>query len=174
MTKTDDVLSFTREDGSTETVNAGETLHRGIELAAGAPFGPVRVDLAWSWMRHEYTDWRPRADLDYSGNDMEDAPEAIGNVNVRYAPAVLGGGVVGVEWQRIGRYWMDASNTHRYPGHDLLNLRASYPVGPVTVFGRLMNVTDERYAENAAYTIARGEEYAPGLPRALYLGVEVR
>src|SRR5690606_30736870 len=124
MTKTDDVLSFTREDGSTETVNAGETLHRGSELAAGAPFGPVRVDVAWSWMRHEYTDWQPRADVDYSGNEMEDAPEEIGNVNVRYAPEAFNGGSIGVEWQRIGRYWMDAANTHRYPGHDVVNLRA--------------------------------------------------
>ena len=37
-------------------------------------------------------------------------------------------------------------------------------VGRVTVFGRLMNLTDELYAENAGYTVARGEEYAPGLP----------
>jgi outer membrane receptor protein involved in Fe transport len=98
----------------------------------------------------------------------------LGNVNARYAPRLLNGGAIALEWQRIGGYWMDPANTHRYPGHDLLNVRASYPAGRVTVFGRLMNVTDERYAENALYTVARGEEYAPGLPRAVYLGVEFR
>jgi outer membrane receptor protein involved in Fe transport len=70
---------------------------------------------------------------------------------------------------------MDADNTHRYPGHDLFGLRLSVPVySRTTLFARLRNVTDERYAESSAYTAARGEEFAPGLPRAFYLGVEVR
>jgi outer membrane receptor protein involved in Fe transport len=70
---------------------------------------------------------------------------------------------------------MDADNTTRYPGHNLLNLRASMPViGSITLFGRLSNVLGERYAENAAFTVARGEEYAPGLPRTLYIGIQYR
>jgi len=36
------------------------------------------------------------------------------------------------------------------------------------------NVLDRRYAEAAQYTAARGEEYAPGMPRSLYLGVQYR
>jgi iron complex outermembrane receptor protein len=36
------------------------------------------------------------------------------------------------------------------------------------------NVLDERYAEAAQYTVARGEELAPGMPRSLYLGVQLR
>jgi iron complex outermembrane recepter protein len=176
MTKSDDILSFTRADGSAETVNAGETLHRGIELAAGTDIADaLRIDVAWSWMSHEYEVWQPRTDVDYSGNDMEDAPDQVGNVALRYTPAFLRGASLGVEWQRIGHYWMDPANTVRYPGHDLLNLRASVPVlDRVTIFGRLMNATDERYAESAAYTAARGEEYAPGMPRSLYIGVQYR
>jgi hypothetical protein len=38
------------------------------------------------------------------------------------------------------------------------------------VFGRLTNALDEQYAELAQYTTARGSEFAPGLPRALYIG----
>jgi iron complex outermembrane recepter protein len=176
MTKTDDILSFTRADGSTETVNAGETLHRGIELAAGANAGDaLRIDVAWSWMSHEYEAWQPRSDVDYSGNDMEDAPDQVGNIALRYTPAFLRGASVGLEWQRLGEYWMDPANTVRYPGHDLLNLRASVPVlDRVTLFGRVMNLMDDRYAESAGFTSARGEEYAPGMPRSVYIGVEYR
>jgi outer membrane receptor protein involved in Fe transport len=39
------------------------------------------------------------------------------------------------------------------------------------LFGRIENLTDERYATSAGYTQARGEELAPGLPRTLYAGV---
>jgi outer membrane receptor protein involved in Fe transport len=35
-----------------------------------------------------------------------------------------------------------------------------------------MNLFDRRYAELANYTIARGEELAPGMPRRLYLSAE--
>jgi outer membrane receptor protein involved in Fe transport len=176
MTKYDDILSFTNVDGSTETVNAGETLHRGVEAGVGVGLGRgLRIDASYSVARHTYEEWRPRPTVDLSGNQMEDAPREIGNVVASWMPSQLRGGGVSLEWQRIGKYWMDADNTHRYPGHDLLNLRASYRVmSRALVFGRLMNVLDQRYAEGAAYTVARGEEFAPGLPRGFYLGVEVR
>jgi outer membrane receptor protein involved in Fe transport len=35
-----------------------------------------------------------------------------------------------------------------------------------------MNATNQRYAERATFTTARGQEYAPGLPRTFYLGVQ--
>jgi outer membrane receptor protein involved in Fe transport len=176
MTKTDDILAYTRTDGSTETVNAGETSHRGIEWTAGLEvMDPLRVDVAYSRMKHTYERWRPRADEDFSGNEMEDAPGQVGNIALRWAPPVLRGGSLGIEWQRIGAYWMDPANTHRYPGHDLLNLRASAPVlDRLTLFARVLNATDARYAESAAFTTARGEEYAPGMPRAVYVGLEYR
>ena len=61
------------------------------------------------------------------------------------------------------------------PRHDLYHVRAAVPVTHrMTLFGRLTNLSNERYAESAAYTVARGEEFAPGMPRALYLGVEWR
>jgi hypothetical protein len=55
----------------------------------------------------------------------------------------------------------------------LYNLRVNVPLlADVSVFARLVNVTDERFAESASYTTARGEEFAPGLPRTFYLGVK--
>jgi hypothetical protein len=48
---------------------------------------------------------------------------------------------------------------------------ARVPVTPrVGVFARMSNVTDRRFAETAGYTRVRGEEFAPGLPRTLYVG----
>jgi outer membrane receptor protein involved in Fe transport len=176
MTKTDDILSLTNPDGSTETSNAGETLHRGIEVGAGLGLSAgLRLDVAYSVARHTYEVWEPREGVSYNGNEMEDAPRDLGNIVLSWQAAPLGGTLLSLEYSRIGKYWMDADNTHRYPGHDLFNLRASVPVADrFMLFGRLTNLTDERYAESAGYTTARGEEFAPGLPRAFYLGVEWR
>jgi iron complex outermembrane receptor protein len=70
---------------------------------------------------------------------------------------------------------MDADNTHRYPGHDLVHLRAEMPVSErFRIFGRVTNLFDTRYAELASYTEARGEEFAPGLGRTFYAGIEYR
>ena len=176
MTKRNDILNLTNADGSTETANAGETLHRGVELTAGVALAAnVHIDVAWSRSRHTYERWRPRPGLSFSGNEMEDAPRDLVNVVASWRPAALGhDGGLSLEWRRVGSYWMDAANTHRYPGHDLLHARLGVRVTDrALLFARVMNAGDERYAESAAFTPARGEELAPGLPRALYIGVEV-
>ncbi|HEX6747161.1 MAG TPA: TonB-dependent receptor [Longimicrobium sp.] len=174
MTMRDDILALVNPDGTRETVNAGETLHRGIEAGLGAklPAG-FRADVSWSRALHRYEEWSPRAGVDFAGNEMESAPRTI--LNARLGYALPGEGRLTAEWQRIGGYWMDAENTHRYGGHSLLNLHATVPVArQVEIVGRMNNVLDRRYAEIAQYTAARGEEFAPGMPRSLYLGVQYR
>lgn len=177
--KIDDILNYRAPSGATEAVNAGETWHRGIELGAGVALTPgLTLDLAWSAARHTYEDWVARSgggNVVYTGNDMETAPRTLGNTRLTLAPAAWRGGQVALEWVYLGRYWMDADNTHAYDGHDLINLRAQYPLTrELIVFARLMNAADTRFAEGAQYTVARGEEYAPGLPRTVYAGLEYR
>ena len=174
MTKQDDILSFTNLDGSTETVNAGETLHRGVEAGLSLDLiDGLRADVAYSRARHTYEEWQPRADTDFAGNEIETAPRTLANASLTYAPSFLPESRLGVEWTRVGSYWMDPQNTHKYDGHNLVNLRAAVPiVAGISVFGRLMNITGERYAESSSYTVARGEEFAPGMPRTLYIGIQ--
>jgi len=173
MTMTDDILTLVNPDGTRETVNAGKTLHRGVEAGLGIrlPAG-FRADVSWSRALHRYEEWSPRAGLDYAGKEMESAPRTIFDARLGYS---LADARFSAEWQRIGGYWMDADNTHRYPGHALLNLHATVPVArQVELVGRMNNVLDRRYAEAAQYTAARGDEFAPGMPRSMYLGVQYR
>ncbi|HEU5209422.1 MAG TPA: TonB-dependent receptor [Longimicrobiales bacterium] len=174
LIKSDDILSFTHPDGTTETVNAGETLHQGVELAAATTLADI-VDLATSYTRatHRYEEWLPGNGVDYSGNTMEDAPRTLASASLGVRPPFLAGGGITLEWAHVGAFWMDPANTHRYDGHDLLHVRAQQPLlDRLSVFARVHNVTDERYAETAAYTDARGQEFAPGMPRTLYFGLE--
>ncbi len=176
MIKADDIVSFTDADGAQVSTNAGRTSHRGIELGATAePASGITLSGNVSRALHRYERWQPSADQDFGGNEMDVAPRTIVNMVATYEPAFFRAGSISVEWSRLGEYWMDPANTVTYDGYDLINVRAEYnlPAG-FSVFGRLMNLTDEHYADRATYNDFRGEELSPGLPRALYIGLEYR
>ena len=79
---------------------------------------------------------------------------------------------MGAEVVSLGSYWMDDTNTTRYSGHNLLNLSGSYHFGnELELFVKVRNVTDRRFADSATGTGAAGK-YSPGLPRAIYVGLQ--
>jgi len=176
MIKKDDILGYELPDGRTENVNAGETLHRGVELGLGVLLTQgLEMSLAWSVAEHTYEHWAPNESVEYSGNEMESAPNTVGQLGLTWAPPALPGLRMAVEWNRLGPYWMDAQNENEYEGHDLLAARARYDLSSgLGLFLRATNLTDERYAERASYNAFRGQEFAPGLPRTFYVGVEIR
>jgi outer membrane receptor protein involved in Fe transport len=176
LRKNDDILTFQRDDDVRETRNAGETLHRGVEVGVDAALGAgLSTGVAFSYAKHTYEEWRPDPATDFSGMEMEDAPRTIANANLTWRPSFLAGSDVALEWSHLGSYFLNAANTQEYEGHDLLSLRASAPfTGRVAVFGRISNLTDQRYAETAGFSAFRGREFAPGMPRTFYLGLRLR
>ena len=70
-----------------------------------------------------------------------------------------------------GGYFLDAANSQRYDGHDLLHLRWQRGLGRHWTLGaRVMNLLDTRYAERA--DLAFGNfRYFPGAGRSLFLSV---
>ena len=72
-------------------------------------------------------------------------------------------------------YFMDAANTTRYEGHQLLNFRLLFNLNEQFTAGlRLNNLTDEVYADRAdllAVTTPPTERYFPGRPRELYVSI---
>jgi len=180
MTKRDDILTYEHLDRTRETMNAGKTLHRGVEAGLHTPDNlPLIFSVSYSYNKHTYEDWKPSSTVDYSGNEMSSAPREIANTRLNYRSKLLQGANLELEWVRLGSYWMDDANTHKYPGHDVLNLRGNLALSKTfQLFARLMNLTDERYATSSAYKAAapafgRPEqfEYAPGMPRTLYAGI---
>ena len=177
----DDILTYRdTTTGDRYVTNAGETRHRGIEIGAGGtPARRWTLEVAASYAKHTYESWAPRTGVRYDGNEMERAPRLIANTRLAWRPAWLEGGRIELEWVKLGAYWMDAANTYKYAGHDLLNLRVNWPVSAQLEWhARLMNLADERYATNASYSPAGWTpekfEYAPGMPRTLYAGLVYR
>lgn len=174
MIKRDDIVTYTHDDGTRESVNAGRTLHEGIEAGVGVDITQrLTFDLAASYAEHTYEAWvESGSGTDYSGKEMPQAPRRIMSARLGYKPVFLNNGHIELEWEKLGSYWMDNDNTTQYEGHSLYNLRVNYPLmKKLELYGRVMNMTDERYATNASYSAFGGEEFAPGMPRTVYVGL---
>jgi outer membrane receptor protein involved in Fe transport len=172
----DEILGYQLADGSSENVNAGETLHRGVEVGMGVVLARgLQLDLAYTLAEHTYEDWSPRPDVQLSGKEQDSAPNHIAHTELSWSPWQTRDAQVALTWDYLGPYWMDQTNEHEYEGHDLFGARASFSFNDhVGAFLRVTNLADTRYAERASYNAFRGEELAPGLPRTLYFGVELR
>jgi len=173
MTKKDDLVTFEDPDtGDRFTTNAGETLHRGIELGFNNQLSKEwHLGISYAINKHTFENWIEKGN-DFSGNEIKSAPRDVANTRLNYRPDILNGGRFEVEWSHLGEYWMDQENTTKYDGHDLLNLRINYFVNKqFETFVRIMNVADSTYATSASFS--RGEStFAPGMPRTLYAGAE--
>jgi len=173
LRKRDDIV--TQRDTATnftQRVNAGETLHRGVEVGAGVPLARQwRADAAFTATSQTYVSF-VTSNGDFSGKHIEAAPRNMGNVRLTWTPAASAR--LQLEWVHIGEYWLDAANTAKYPGHDLLNLRANLDVSKkLGLYGSIYNLANKRYADSAQISSST-PVFSPGLPFTVYAGVEVR
>jgi iron complex outermembrane receptor protein len=180
MTVKDDILTFfNTTDFSSQTSNAGRSLHRGVEVGAGLGLTRfLRLETAYTYSRHDYRQWLTATGTDYSGNEIESAPRHIANTRFVFSP-VRQRGSAAVEWQHVDNYFTDPANEHRYEGYDLFNLYLTAPViHGFDVVGRVNNLANTRYAVTTSFNpfvpTAEQERFTPGLPRTFFLGMQYR
>ena len=173
-----------------KTTNAGKTQHQGIELSLAGDFTDEwGMNAGFTYNQQEYKAYQyiyscfPPACVppvvetrNYAGFDVGKAPNTMGNLAFDYAPLALVGLALELEWEHLGEYYTDETNTNTYKGHDLFNLRASYELTD-TVFlrGRVMNLADTRYSTYTSNQVGNPNiAYRPGAPRSFYLGVDAQ
>ena len=170
LTGTNEVISAKMDDGSFENVNAGKTLHKGIEL--GVNVRPAKsVSFRWSgaFSRHTFVNYVEKG-ADYGGNDMTGAPKLTYNTEVWYRPLFARGLRLGAELQHVGKYFADPENTAVCKGYTVLHLRAGYTYRSVEVWINAMNVADNYYATNVSKS-AWGYSYTLADPRSFNVGI---
>jgi iron complex outermembrane receptor protein len=150
-------------------VSNGRTSHRGVEYdLRWRPIDAVEVAAAGTFARHQYEFSRAieGGESIVRGNDVDTAPRDIHRAAVSWnAGARL---ALEAEWLVVGEYWLDASNAHRYPGHELLNLRGRWNMAPGWAMTlRLTNALDRDYADRADFAFG-SYRYFPGRGRALF------
>ncbi len=165
--------NYAFRDASGNTITNGKTQHLGVELEFATPL-MWNFDLAAAatYARHTY-EFTNLPEKIYPGNEVDTAPRTIANVRLGYnfdADRAR----LELEWVHMGAYKSSADNLHEYGGHDLLNLRAEYELAEnLSVFGRLANILDTRYADRADYSFG-SDRYFPGEDRAVYAGATVK
>lgn len=174
----DTIVSYTIAPGTSENRNAGRTRSQGLEL--GLQYRRARFDarLGTAIASHRYLRYQLSTTLDYSGKHMPQAPRDMSSAELGYT--LTSGTRLALEAVHQGRYWMDNANTVRYPGHTLLNLRATWRLHRHwDAWVQLRNMTDRRYADSASSAYAGGgaylpntqNQYTPGAPRSVLLGL---
>lgn len=166
--------NFHFRDSDGFNVSSGKTNHWGIEASLTAPLGN-KFDVAGSvtYAEHSYdfdnaVDANSSEDI-VSGNDVDTAPNWLGNVRLGWTP--IESTRLEVEWIHMGDYFTDGANSTKYGGHDLINLRASWNLSDsVTLYARIENLADTAYAERADFAFG-DYRYFPGETRSLFVGI---
>ena len=173
LSGTNEIINVQQDDGSFEKENAGATLHQGIEYTL--KYSPVKsfsIRISGVNAKHTFVDFLEEGDS-YNGNQMNAAPSFIGNTEIIYRPNFLKGSRVGLEWQHLGKYFLDAKNTEEYPGFNLVNLRIGYKIKSFNIWLNILNLANQNYATIATKS-AWGKSYRVGNPRTFNLGISYR
>ncbi|GEO06077.1 TonB-dependent receptor [Adhaeribacter aerolatus] len=167
---TNEIISVRLPDGSYQNQNAGKTKHQGVEYTLKyAPVKSLNLRISGTNARHVFTDYVERGNI-YNHNEMATAPRFISNSEVTYKPDFLPGLRLGLEWQHLGKYYMDAGNTEYYEGYNLFNFRTGYTIKGVEVWLNALNLTDKLYATTVD-KFSYGKSYRQGIPRTFNLGI---
>lgn len=161
-------------DSSFFNVDGQSTLSQGVEFSLQQALSET-----WSWRavgsyaKHEYTSDLIVGDRNFNGNTVDTAPEFFGSLFLTWQATAQAS--VEMELQRVSSYFLDPSNDNEYEGHTLVNTRANYVLDEHWAFGlRLLNLTDQRYAERADFTSFTDERYFPGQPRSVFAEARYR
>jgi outer membrane receptor protein involved in Fe transport len=167
---TNEIVSVRLDDGSTQNMNAGRTSHEGIEM--GVNLNPVKslsLRFSGAYSVHKFEKFVEKG-VAYDGNEMNGAPNWMHNAEVWYRPPFMKGLRLGLEWQKLGSYFMDPLNTVKYEGYNVYHLRAGYRISAFEVWVNVMNAADKYYAYTSSKS-SFGYSYTPAEPRHFNMGI---
>jgi len=164
---------FIFRDANGFNVSDGRTRHRGLEFSLSYAFIPGwSLLLQGTYAVHSYAfsgQVSQGGSIAY-GNDVKYAPRTLGAAALRWQPAA--GAQLELVYLHVGGYWLDEANQHRYGGHDLVNLYASWELGAGYGLSlRLLNLADVAYAEHADFNLGQ-YRYFPGDGREMFVSLE--
>ncbi|KRB85587.1 ligand-gated channel protein [Sphingomonas sp. Root710] len=161
-------------------INAGRTIHQGIEagLDAAVPLSALASgDSLALTAAYTYSDFNFDGDVRYGDNELPGVPKHFVRAELLYKhPSGFYAGP-NVEWAP-GHYFADNANSLTVDPYMLLNLKAGFDLGDhwsAYVEGR--NLTNKHYISTVAVAgtaNAASELFNPGVGRAVYGGIRYR
>lgn len=169
--------NFYFRDADDMNVPNGRTLHYGVELDLAWPLlQGLAFAASATYARHVYDFNRPVSrnvtESISKGDDVDGAPRTLANLRVIWQPRRWL--QLTNEWEHVGAYYMDASNQHRYQGHDLWHAELRLqPDEPIEFYLTIRNLLNRRYASRADFWFGN-ERYFGGEPVSVYGGLKLR
>ena len=135
--------------------NIGKARAQGVELELAArPSQSLRTGVVYSFVDTE--DRTPGSF--YEGNDLNRRPRHALTASTDWTAPVLELALA-VDLRLVGDSFDDRGGFTRLDGYATVDLRASLPLGPVELYGRVENLFDARYETVAGYNTARRGAY---------------
>lgn len=158
-------------DSNGFNVDNGRTRHYGVEARMNWHFArDWAVQGAGTYAKHLYDFDASVAggNVITSGDEVDSAPRTLGSLQLRWDDGRV---FSELEWEHIGSYFIDPEDQFKYPGYDLINLRAGWRWNPRwSSLIRVNNLTDKAYAERADFAFGNFR-YTPGHERSVFLEI---
>ena len=154
-----------RDAGDNYIAN-GETDHMGVELSLDWTLTrDWSIATQLTYAQHEYAfdnnvSGANSAETITDGNTIDGAPETLANTRLRFKYNERTH--INLDWEHVGSYFMDASNSAEYDGHNIFAVTADYVLsGQSRLSLRIDNLLDEAYAKRADKWFGKNR-YFPG------------
>lgn len=184
---TDEIVVASSSGGSSTYKNAPGTTRTGWELSGSTLLTPhVRASLAASRIEATFSrTFTSGASTVASGNKIPGIPQSFLYSELLWASLKMShskkgaglGSQAGIELTQTGRLYANDTNTASADGYATLGLKASHGwamgAGSLTVYGRIDNVTDERYVGSVIVNQALSQFYEPAPGRNWTLGLRL-
>ncbi len=177
-----ELIAFEVAPNRSATVNAGDTVHRGIEAALELNLlgGPVREEHARKIIFRQVAggnDFRFQNDPAYGDNRIAGIPALTYRAELRYEDPC--GFYCGPNLEAAARSWVDHANTLDADPYLVLGFRAGYRNAKgFSFFAEGRNLTNRRYATTTGVIAnARGldaAQFSPAERASFFCGVERR
>ena len=167
-----EIISVRQTDGVNLNQNSGATSHMGIEYQIRYQLAPsMDISLNGSNTRHKYLNTSIKG-VDVSGKEMNAAPNLFNNLSFNWKPTKLIRS--SLEWIHQSAYYMDETNTTRYPGFNLLNARFGLQFKKSEIWLNVLNLTNTYYStmatKNFSVKGSSAYSYYLGEPRSITIG----
>jgi len=171
-----EIVSVILADGTSQDQSTGATRHEGIEYSFRYSFLnqlDIRFNAASSV--HKFVHYINGTDV-YNGNYMTLAPKFVSNSELIWRPPFLKNFRIGLEWEKIGKYWVDELNTKEYDGYSIFNIRTGYRFNRFNIWVNVLNVENDLYAVRVTKSSygTRSISYVPGPRRSVFFGMEYK
>lgn len=191
ITTQDEIVVNKNAQGQSSYKNAPATQRIGLELSGSTWLSPqISAMLSASTIDAQYTqsfssNLPSGVSTVQAGNKLPGIPQTALFAELAWSgegmPARKGAPAMGprfaAELVQSGRLYANDTNADSADGHTVLNLSASQrwalSQGSIALYGRVNNLSDERYVSSVIVNQNNAQFYEPGLPRNWSLGVNL-